>query len=119
MTKVNILGTEYTIEVKKYAEDEAFERRSIDGYCDHCQKKIVVCDMMTYKGWENEPKETAEISQKQTIRHEIVHAFFNESGLEYSGLQYEGAWCKNEEMVDWIALQGEKIYKAWMEVGAL
>ena len=45
MTKVNILGTEYTIEVKKYAEDEAFERRSIDGYCDHCQKKIVVCDM--------------------------------------------------------------------------
>ena len=119
MTKVNILGTEYTIEVKKYEEDEAFERRSIDGYCDYCQKKIVVCDMTTYKGWENEPEETAKISQKQTIRHEIVHAFFNESGLEYSGFQYDGAWCKNEEMVDWIALQGEKIYKAWMEAGAL
>lgn len=39
---VNVLGTEYTIEIKKYAEDEAFERRSIDGYCDWLTKKIVV-----------------------------------------------------------------------------
>lgn len=46
---VNVLGTEYTIEIKKYAEDEAFERRSIDGYCDWLTKKIVVCDMSTYK----------------------------------------------------------------------
>ena len=41
---VNVLGTEYTIEIKKYAEDEAFERCSIDGYCDWLTKKIVVCD---------------------------------------------------------------------------
>lgn len=30
--KINVLGAEYTISVKKYDEDEAFERRSIDGY---------------------------------------------------------------------------------------
>ena len=116
---VNILGTEYTITVKKYEEDEAFERLSIDGYCDGHIKAIVICDISTYKGWEHEPKETLEIAQRQTLRHEIVHAFFVESGLASSALGIDGSWAKNEEMVDWIALQGPKIYKAWQEAGAL
>ena len=116
---VNVLGAEYTITVKKYDEDEAFERLSIDGYCDGQIKSIVICDMSTYKGWEHEPKETIEISQKQTLRHEIVHAFFDESGLASSSLGIDGPWAKNEEMVDWFALQGPKIYKAWQEVGAI
>ena len=107
-SKVNILGTDYEIAVKKYGEDEAFERRSIDGYCDHLLKQIVICDMTTYKGWENEPVETAKEAQKQTLRHEIVHA-----------LSFEGAWCKNEELVDWIAWQGTKIHKAWEQSGAV
>lgn len=115
---VNILGTEYTITVKKYNDDEAFERCSICGYCDSYTKQIVVCDMSTYKGWEHESKETAEIAGKETMRHEIVHAFFSESGIETNGLAFDGSWAKNEEMVDWIALQGEKIYKAWQEAGA-
>lgn len=116
---VNVLGTEYAVTVKKYEEDEAFERLSIDGYCDGHIKEIVVCDMSTHKGWEHEPKETIEISQKQTLRHEIVHAFFDESGLASSSLGIDGPWSKNEEMVDWFALQGPKIYKAWQEVGAI
>lgn len=116
---VNVLGTEYTITVKKYDEDEAFGRRTIDGYCDSGTKDIVVCDMTTYKGWEHEPEETAIAAQKETIRHEIVHAFLDESGLGDSSLNLDSAWAKNEEMVDWIAIQGPKIYKAWMEAGAL
>lgn len=117
--KVSILGTPYTITVKKYDEDEAFERRSISGYCDGHQKQIVICDMTTYKGWENGPLATAKISQKQTLRHEIVHAFFDESGIMDSGLAYDGSWTQNEELVDWIALQRPKIYKAWKEAGAV
>lgn len=117
--KVNVLGTEYTITVKKYDEDETFERRSIDGYCDDWTKQIVVCDMSTYKGWEHEPPETAAAAQKETLRHEIVHAFLGESGLADSALNADVAWAKNEEMVDWIAIQGPKIYKAWQEAGAI
>ena len=117
--KVNILGTEYTIIVKKYDEDEAFERRNIDGYCDGMTKNIVICDMTTYNGWEHELPETAAAAQKATVCHEIVHAFFNESGLSDSSLNLDCAWAKNEEMVDWIAIQGPKIYKAWQEAGAL
>ncbi|UYJ48714.1 MAG: hypothetical protein OGM82_12360 [Flavonifractor plautii] len=116
---VNVLGTEYTIEIKKYAEDEAFERRSIDGYCDCLTKKIVVCDMSTYKGWEHETKETISASEKKTLRHEIVHAFFDESGLGSNTFSVDGPWATNEEMVDWIAVQGPKIYKAWQKAGAV
>lgn len=116
---VNILGTEYTIEIKKYDEDEVFERRSIDGYCDGYAKKIVICDMHTYKGWEKEEEVTIIECQKGTLRHEIVHAFFCESGLTDSTFTYDGAWAKNEEMVDWLAIQIPKIHKAFTEVGCL
>jgi hypothetical protein len=117
--KVNILGTDYEIITKKYNEDEAFERRNIDGYCDPYQKLIVVCNMSTYpNGWENEPEETCENAQKHTLRHEIVHAFLSESGLDCSA-KYSDCWAKNEEMVDWIALQGQKLYKAWEKAGCL
>ena len=119
LPSVNILGTDYRIEKKAYTEEEAFVRRSIDGYCDGMAKLIVFCDMTTYKGWEYEPEETCRLAEKQTLRHEIVHAFFNESGLMDSSFVYEGPWAKNEELVDWLALQGAKIYKAWREAGAL
>ena len=116
---INILGTKYTIEVKKYGEEEAFERRSIDGYCDGYTKKIVICDMHTYKGWEHEEEETIVAAQKQTLRHEIVHAFFYESGLADSSFAYDGGWANNEEMVDWMSLQIPKIQKVFCEAGCL
>lgn len=115
---VNVLGTPYSITIKQYADDEVFERRSIAGYCNGYTKEIVVCDMHTYKGWEHETEETVTAAQKQTLRHEIVHAFFYESGLMDSANCYDGAWSGNEELVDWIANQGTKIQKAWMEAGA-
>lgn len=118
MKTVNVLGQPYQITVKKYDEDEAFERRSICGYCDDLQKLIVVCDLSTAKNWKNEPKETCEIAQKRTMRHEIVHAFLTESGLEGSAHDSE-AWAVDEEIVDWITWQGPKIYAAWKEADAL
>ena len=117
--QVNVLGTLYEIIVKKYDEEEAFDSRSIAGFCDGYAKQIVVCDMHTYKGWEHDTEKTIVECQKETTRHEIVHAFFYESGLWDSSLGIDNSWAKNEEMVDWIALQGEKIYKAWQEVGAV
>ena len=82
-------------------------------------KKIVYCDMKTYPGWENEPEAAILLEEKSTLRHEIVHAFLHESGLSASAGHCDFAWAKNEEMVDWIALQGEKIYAAWKKANAL
>lgn len=116
---LNVLGTDYKITVKKYDEDETFERCSFAGYCDGFSKEIVICDMSTYKGWEYEPEQTIVNAQKETLRHEIVHAFITESGLSANAHQPQYGWAKDEEIVDWIALQGMKIYKAWAEVDAL
>lgn len=117
--KVNILGTEYKVIVKKYDEDEAFERRSIDGYCDGFTKTIVVCDMHTYKGWEYETEDTIKECQKLILRHEITHAFLNESGLQDSTFAYDCGWARNEEMVDWFAIQSPKILATFKEVGCI
>ena len=117
--QVNILGTPYEIIVKKYNEEECFERRSIAGYCNGLTKEIVLCDMHTYKGWEHEDENTIQACTKENLRHEIVHAFFNESGLQECCCAVDGSWARNEEMVDWIATQGIKIYKAWQEANAI
>ena len=116
---INILGTEYTITRRKYREGASFRSLGISGYSDDCTKQLVICEMATHPEYEHENPDVTECVQKETIRHEIVHAFFSESGLSDSSNPTLGAWAKNEEMVDWFALQGPKIYRAWEEAGAL
>lgn len=116
---VIINGTKYRIVKKKYDEDEAFARCGIDGYCNRWQKLIVYCDMSTYPGWQHEPDAAVELCEKHTLRHEIVHAFLNESGLAENSLVSDDGWASNEEMVDWIASRGPLIYEAWRATGAL
>lgn len=111
---VNILGTEYKIITKPRESDKRLD--GVDGYCDGYQKLIVVSDMAEYK---TDPKETIDITRKQIIRHEIIHAFLDESGLNYNANVCGSAWSKNEEMVDWIAWQFPKIYKAYEEIRVL
>jgi len=57
--------------------------------------------------------EDLEKYRKQVIRHELVHAFLFESGLDAS------SWGKNEEIVDWIAIQSLKLFEAFMKVDAI
>jgi hypothetical protein len=117
--KISILGTDYSIRKVKYDKEPEFRQSGSNGYCSNHLKQIVYCDMRTYPGWEEEPDEAVLREEKQTLRHEIVHAFLNESGLCASACRPDGAWSRNEEMVDWIALQGEKLYAAWEKANAL
>ena len=114
--KVNILGTEYTIEKIAFDKEPAFSKRDIDGYCDGRLKKIVYCDLTTHPIMEDEPEEYCKECEKHTLRHEITHAFLNESGLMESSAHYTGGWSQNEEMVDWFAIQSPKIYKVFVEL---
>lgn len=101
--KVNVLGSEYTVEFKKQEEDPLLKERA--GYCDHSVRKIVVCIP------EREEYSVADLDKwkNDTLRHELVHAFLIESGLQTQ------SWAENEEMVDWIALQFPKMLKAFQE----
>lgn len=106
---LNILGTEYTIEEKSLEEDSVLN--DADGYTDWTTKKIVV--RRELEG----TLENMDVYVKKVKRHEIVHAFMEESGL--AECSCNGAWARNEEVVDWIARQGPKIYKAWQEADCL
>lgn len=48
-----------------------------------------------------------------------MHAFLNESGLSDSSNRFDGAWAKNEEMVDWLAIQAPKIYKTFQKLNII
>jgi hypothetical protein len=91
----------------------------VGGFCDPDLKKIEILRLNTIEEWKQEPREKIAEREKLFLRHEIVHAFLNESGIRDNAAHIDFAWSKNEEMVDWFAIQGEKIYKAWKEAGAL
>lgn len=112
--KVNVMGTEY--QVIKVNRDQYKVCESLDGWCDVYGKKIYYVDPETDPNHDPiaiSPKELI----KQVLRHEIVHAFFTESGLTFNSCAFDSAWAVNEEMIDWIAWNGEKLHKAWKEAG--
>lgn len=113
--KVNILGTDYEIII---GNEEDYPRlRQVDGYTDTSIKKLVILDVGTIKDCDGNIKDLTSYQHKVT-RHEIIYAFFYESGLWVNSNDVE-QWAMNEEMVDWLAIQIPKIYKAFKEVGCL
>lgn len=109
--KVNILGSEWS--VKFGSEEEYPSLAKMDGYADSSIREIVVDDMKASKG-QIESKADLESYQRQVIRHEIVHAFLFESGLDSNSNNTE-SWATDEEMVDWFAIQSPKIFKVLNE----
>lgn len=116
--KIDVLGTPYEILYKNYEDDPEFSERSLDGYCDSVEKQIVICNMKTFPTWGNNTDEYCKEYEKIVLRHEMIHAFLNESGLQDSS-SFCQSWAKNEEMVDWIAIQLPKIVKTMKEVGRI
>lgn len=108
---VSILGTEYKI---LFLPEDALAELEADGIMDHSIKTIKVgvfvpnerniSDLTSY--------------QKKVLRHEIIHAFFYESGL-WNNSGASSMWALNEEMVDWLAIQHEKLHTAFETAGAL
>ena len=97
---------------KKQSEKENELLKDCDGYCDWTTKEIIV------EQEDNGILGNMNAYINKVLRHEIIHAFLFESGLaECSGVV--DSWANNEAMVDWIARQGQKIYKVWQDVDAL
>lgn len=117
--KANILGTEYKIEIHKVSENDYLREHRLAGYCAEEGKLIVVADMSEKEYFPNMDEQEQEIYRKKTLRHEIIHAFLNESGLSDSSSTPDGGWARHEEMIDWFAIQSPKIFQAFKEVGCL
>jgi hypothetical protein len=106
--KINILGTEYELIIANETEDPRLE--GVDGYCDTTTRVCVVDDMACAGAY---AKANLPDYQKKVKRHELLHAFLYESGLA------ENSWANNEEAVDWIAIQFDKLKKAFEEADCL
>lgn len=109
---VDVLGTRYRIEVHKISEDDYLKENHFDGYCSEYEKLIVVADV-TEEDFKFSNYTEKENCEKAILRHEIVHAFLNESGLSCNANVFNDSWAKNEELVDWMAIQIPKILEAY------
>ena len=112
--KINVLGTEYRVEVRKISEDLELKRYGRAGYCDRTTKSIVVADL-SEEGVTDIPVEGRSDYEKEILRHEIIHAYLNESGLSENSIVAECGWASNEEMIDWLAIQFPKLVKTFAE----
>ncbi len=103
-TTINVLGTEYTVQILKRDEDTKLSES--DGYCDWSTHSIVVVDIEVEEYTVGNPT----LYVAKVLRHEIIHAFMYESGLhEHATFDDEHF----EQMVDWIAFQYPKIKKVF------
>lgn len=103
--KVDVLGIEYKVLVNQNRKDYPILEEA-DGFTDFTTKKIIIEEFKKGpRNWED-----MDTYFKQVLRHEIVHAFLHESGLDSNT-----DWARNEEIVDWIAIQFPKLKKAFKE----
>lgn len=103
---VNILGTDYQVKYVELKDD------GIDGDCDSTSKVIRVRTDNT-----NNVGDMDNL-QKETLRHELFHAFLYESGLWHSW-QHPNVFGHDETTVDWFARMSPKIFKTFQELGLL
>ncbi|NSC35169.1 hypothetical protein [Roseburia intestinalis] len=107
-SEVHILGTRYSIRI--IDEDDYRYDRETDGWCDPSVKELLI---FNYKQSAESVKDLVAY-QKKVLRHEIVHAFLYESCL-WQNAYGSKCWAKNEEMIDWMAIQIPKIQRAYKE----
>lgn len=100
--EINILGTEYELLFLSEEECSKLTAMGADGLAELYSKKLIVnkdiiCD---------DPRVIDNINEyiKKVARHEMIHAYFHESGLD--------DYCNDEVLVDWLAIQLPKIFES-------
>lgn len=89
---VDILGTEYTVT----RNTSAIGGMGADGICQAYNRKIIYRDLKDFLE-DIDSVSAKKLRRDEVIRHEVIHAFFAESGLSKYG--------DDEVLVDWIAKQ--------------
>lgn len=98
---INVLNEQY-----EYMESDLNnpELAEADGLCQLFDKVIILRKEEYLSGFSPKAKQRR---REDVIRHELVHAFAQESGVQYG---------ENEELVDWIARMIPKINEAFRSI---
>lgn len=105
---INILGTKYLFKFASRESDKYLAE--CDGYCDKTSNIIAVLSEDPKSNYDNYKN-----YQKKVVRHEIIHAYLNESGLQ-ENYEHSRQFGHDETMIDWFAIQLPKINRTIKEV---
>lgn len=105
--KIDVLGTPYEIIVDK---SDYLQGINADGVDKNYSKTILVRDLDDYLDSDATTDEK-EARRKETLRHEITHAFFSESGFR--------GYYNDEILIDWLSVQFPKMLDAFIAAGAI
>ena len=111
--KTNVMGNEYDIYIG--TSDEYGRLIKSDGYCDYDNKAIYIERHMYPDMCElniSESDFARQSRHKYVLRHELVHAFIAECGLN-------GSEIDNENIVSWIAYKFPQMLDAFRKADAL
>lgn len=102
--KVHILGEVYSI----VEDGSIINSDGADGLCERLTKTITIVPKDKILDEECSDEERTK-RYNEVMRHEIIHAFFFESGLS--------RYATDEDLVDWIAVQFPKLLGTMQSVG--
>ena len=108
--KANVLGTEYKIVYDTKKDNPTMEGN--DGYCDPSVHEIHICKTLFLPTEDASCVKDLPSYGRKVIRHEIVHAFIEESGLAECC-----SWARDEMLTDWIAKQFPKLFECFNKAG--
>lgn len=100
---IRILGTPWRVCVAPMEADKRLD--DCDGFTDKTSKLMMIADRRSSSDFDDPV-----IYLRKVIRHEIIHAFLLESGLDECVMHQELG--QEEQMVDWFAYQYPKIKDA-------
>ncbi|MCK9576914.1 MAG: hypothetical protein M0R51_13505 [Clostridia bacterium] len=100
--QIDVLGTCYSI--RKDTSENNRKLANNNGYIELLTKEIII--EPSKQGADN--LENINAFNRNVLRHEVIHAFFYESGLS--------EYVHNETLTDWLAIQFPKIAKAFREL---
>ena len=111
-TKINVMGTDFDITYTTEEEDPTIKGKS--GVCYSLLKKIKI-DQYIYLDDADGSVSEAEKSSKllsllAILRHEVMHAFFFQSGLDT-----QCSFAVDEMLIDWLSLKLPEIVEVMKE----
>lgn len=94
--EIDVLGSKWQI-----IEEDELRVANADGFTDNSVREIHLQSVFS-----DEKSSVADMEEykMRVLRHEILHAFIFECGLDI-----ENSWARNEEMIEFFALQSYKI----------
>lgn len=107
---LTILGERWEVKIADLKEDSWFEGNNADGKCSVYGRRITLVNSRTDTRIKRAEEEIP-ILMKSVLKHEVIHAFLSEAGLNQNAQSCFGPWAENEEMVEFFAWNWEKIDK--------